>query len=1466
MPHIRTRLRSLLPALTLALLGLVLLLWPQIGQAQRIAPQDAPPPLSATQAEVLTKNAARLHPQLLRQLLENPDTADLLPIVVEWKRDTDMVLAPAMQIPDVVTRRGQVVQMLQADAAAQSAALQSVVAQAVDLGLATDVHSFWVSPIMAMNARPALIQSLAQRKDVVQVRLDRRIDLDAGTLRRVEAAEVSGFDGPSQEMLWNLQMIQVDLAETALGLDGTGTVVAIMDTGVDWQHPILINQYRGYNPKGPAIHAGNWHVSTDEPYLYPGDGYGHGTHVAGTIVGDDLNGIRTGVAPGAKWIAVKIFNNTGFTYESWIHDGFQWLMAPDGDPALAPDVVNSSWGSSDGYDETFRPDVQALRAAGILPVFSAGNAGPTKGSISSPAGFPAALAVAAVDQERLPASFSSRGPSPWGEIKPELAAPGVNIFSSYLGGFALSDGTSMAAPHVTGVAALIYQANPQLTPDQMEEILAQTATPLGSKVPNNDTGVGLVSAYAAGLRVTQSGELRGQVMRSVGGNVAYPRITATPRGGDAPVTILGDASGAFTVALRPGMYDVTGSAFGFNDAVIYGQIVETGKKTFVPVPLALQPVGTIFGRVTDAKSGIPLAATITVSGTPVSVRSDANNGTFSVALPQGTWDLRIQATGHRIQQITRPVTIGVGSEINPALTPAPTILLVDTGRWYYRSQVQPILDSLEKLAYPVDLHTVRNPFGILDMPTDLPTTDQMAAYDLVIWSAPLDSPSYIDADSAVQGFLDQGGRILFTGQEIAYWDAGGSIVNISQYFPYTLGAWFKNEKAVETMTGTLASPLAGLTVTLNIDEPPYSQGSPDSVEIQNAKTAHPLMTWPDGSAGAMTSGTCQAFRAAWLGFGLQGIQNESQRETLLDRLISWSQAAPASQGVLLAGPGGPAVGYSGETITHTISVDSLGVDPGRYDIQIQGSGEGASWPVSLKADGKPVGPEMILELGACESRTLVVSVTLPPNLTRDQKGIHTIRLVNRANSAISAQVTLTSKTPAPILLVDDERFYNYEDRYQQALDGAGLGYDTFVATNDRSPSLETLYKYPTVIWFTGYDWFQPVSEVEQSQLATYLDTGGRLLLSSQDLLDLHGANPFVQTYLGVQRPLWTITATDVAPIVGSPLGQDIGPFLLDYPIPNWSDGLQLTIHAQAALEDEHGYTVAALTRGDRWRSAFFPFPLESMADADLSLLMGRTLTWLGPFGGSRLTVPTHARAGEQIPLTLTLTTQEKTPQPGASVRLPLPAGTTVINGSVQGGWSYSSATHTLTWSGTLLPETPRTLQVQLNVAPGVAERTRLRFDARMETQDTYASVYQSATWVNSPWLVVGKQVGPPDARPGDTVGFTLTLDNQGAIPAQAVLVDPLPAEISLLPDTVQISLGSVDVVSDVDGTVITWRSTLTQSAQAQLTFRAVISPTVTGGPVRNRAVVTDINSQRWAAYADFLLPKEIFMPWVAVSR
>ncbi len=1452
--------RRVFGALGVALLALTLLLWPQMGSAQELPPD---------RAETLQGYAQKLHPTLMRRLLDEDASPDeFIPIIVEWARDTDRVLATAALIPDLADRRVQVVEMLQADAARNSAALRSEIDQGVQAGLAVEVKAFWASPIVAMSARPALIEQLIQRADVVQIRPDGRFRLEADP---VVEAPAPANPQEAQALQWNLNMVNTDLAQSALGLDGTGAVVAIMDSGVDWQHSVLINQYRGYNPKGPAIHAGNWYAATDEPYVYPGDGFGHGTHVAGIIVGDDHNGIRTGVAPGAQWIAVKIFDNFGFTEESWIHDGFQWLMAPNGDPTLAPDVVNSSWGSNDIYEDLFRPDVQALRSAGILPIFSAGNNGPSGQTTSTPGSFPESLAVGAVDQDRYPASFSARGPSIWDEIKPEVAAPGVSIYSSYLGGgFAFLNGTSMAAPHVTGLAAMLIQADPDLNPDQLEEIIVETATPLGSEIPNNSTGWGLINAYAAGLRVTQSGELKGQVTRAVGGAVAYPTITATPRSGEQAVTVLGDAAGAFTVALRPGLYDVSAQAFGFVSTTVYAQMIQTGTVTTVPISLTLRPVGTIFGRVTEADSAIPLSASIIVSGTPVRTQSDGNNGTFSLALPQGNWDLRIEAPGHRISRTTVAVTVGQGVEINPVLTEVPTILLVDAGRWYYYSRAQYFMDSLAALDYPVDVYTIRNPYAGLSIPTDTPELADLQPYDLVIWSAPLDSPGYINAEFVIQDYLWAGGRLIMSGEDIAYWDGGGNPFSIATYFPDTLGIWFQQEETISTLTGAPLSPLDSFSMTLNIKEPPTRQYVVDAVTVNKPKRAQPLMLWPDGSNGAVTSGTCTPFRAVWMGFGLEGTSQTQDRTEVLDRLIDWTQEPPAKQGILISETPAPAVGFGGDTVTHTFSVDSVGIEDGIYDIQIQGPTGGEMWPISLyivdtvRGTRTPVGPETPLTLAACGERDLVAEVILPADLVRNERGYHIIRLTNQADPTVSGAITLTSKSPAPILLVDDERFYDNEDRYAQALDGMPVSFDLFTASNDQSPSLDLLYRYPAVIWFTGYDWFLPLTANEQEQLGTYLDTGGRLLLSSQDVLDIYGANDFVKDYLGVRQPMWTITSTDVAPTTDSPLGQDIGPFLLDYPIPNWSDGLLLAEHAQAGLVDQQGYTVASLSRGDRWRSAFFPFPLESMDPADLRLLLGRTLTWLGPFNGSRLDVPDLAKPGERIPISLTLTTQEVTPQTGVVVSLPLPDQVNVVADSVQGGWRYDAESRALTWAGTLHLDTPRRLQATVEILADLPEHTRLTFSARMEAKDSFVAAAEDSTWVNSPWLTLSKVAWPPKSAASETIVYTLTLSNQGQIPAQSTVADTLPADVTLINDTIQASLGTVKVTTTEDArTTLDWQSALDVDEQATLSFSVQITHTLSGAPIYNWAAATEQGGQRWGDAAIVIIPTDIYLPYVA---
>ena len=253
-----------------------------------------------------------------------------------------------------------------------------------------------------------------------------------------------------------------------------------MDSGVDWQHPDLLPNYRGNLGGGNFDHSSNWFHTVYPSITEPMDALGHGTHVAGTAVGQ--NGI--GTAPGAQWIAVSIADAQGFIYDSDVHRGFEWLMAPNGDPALAPDIVNNSWGGNP-YSTSFIKDINALQSAGIITVFSAGNSGPFTETIESPASLTETLAIAATDEIDEVAWFSSRGPSVLtDEQNPWIAAPGMEILSSLPDGrYGLNNGTSMAAPHVSGAIALLLSANPTLTRPEVLDILAQTAVPISQHPP-----------------------------------------------------------------------------------------------------------------------------------------------------------------------------------------------------------------------------------------------------------------------------------------------------------------------------------------------------------------------------------------------------------------------------------------------------------------------------------------------------------------------------------------------------------------------------------------------------------------------------------------------------------------------------------------------------------------------------------------------------------------------------------------------------------------------------------------------------------------------------------------------------------------------------------------------------------------------------------------------------------------------
>jgi subtilisin family serine protease len=285
----------------------------------------------------------------------------------------------------------------------------------------------------------------------------------------------------------SVRQIGADVVWQEMGTRGSGVVVAVIDTGVAYHHPALGGGF------GPGFKVGGGHdfVNRDpDPY----DDHGHGTHVAGIIAAD---GAVRGVAPDATLHAYKVLGADGSGLESDIIAAVERSVDPngDGDSSDAVHVVNMSLGSFNVGDDPLVRAVETATSAGVLFCVSAGNSGMVE-SITSPGTSPSALTVGAVDRADALASFSSIGPSPgFFGIKPEVVAPGVAINSLSPSGIAPQSGTSMAAPHVAGVAALVRALHPAWSADEVKSAIVATAKDLGLSAMHQ--GGGRVDALAA---------------------------------------------------------------------------------------------------------------------------------------------------------------------------------------------------------------------------------------------------------------------------------------------------------------------------------------------------------------------------------------------------------------------------------------------------------------------------------------------------------------------------------------------------------------------------------------------------------------------------------------------------------------------------------------------------------------------------------------------------------------------------------------------------------------------------------------------------------------------------------------------------------------------------------------------------------------------------------------------------------
>jgi len=405
--------------------------------------------------------------------------------------------------------------------------------------LGAEYRPYWISNMIWVRGDASLLPEMAMRSDVAHLYANPQIALD-----------VSEEDTAVSQSSANWDNIGYVGAKTVwqMGITGQGVVIGGQDTGYEWTHPALQNSYRGWNGV-TAVHDYNWHdaIHSDSGAANPCgvnapapcDDYGHGTHTMGTMTGNDLNPADpawpggavnpVGMAPGAEWIACRNMEQ-GVGTPATYTECYEWFIAPypiggnpltDGDPAKAPHVINNSWScpSSEGCNpNSLLSVVQAVRAAGIVTVHSAGNSGPSCSTVNTPAAiYDESFSVGATDSGDNIAGFSSRGPvtvDGSNRPKPDISAPGVSIYSAYPGGYASLSGTSMAGPHVAGLVALIISARPDLAGnvDAIEQIVQDTAVPLTTSqgcggdapdaVPNNVYGYGRINALQAIIDIT----------------------------------------------------------------------------------------------------------------------------------------------------------------------------------------------------------------------------------------------------------------------------------------------------------------------------------------------------------------------------------------------------------------------------------------------------------------------------------------------------------------------------------------------------------------------------------------------------------------------------------------------------------------------------------------------------------------------------------------------------------------------------------------------------------------------------------------------------------------------------------------------------------------------------------------------------------------------------------------------------
>ncbi|MFZ4627408.1 MAG: S8 family serine peptidase [Blastocatellia bacterium] len=435
-----------------------------------------------------------------------------------------------------------------------------------------DHQPFYLVNAVLVHGDPSAAMELAARPEVARIEANPMVQGRSPILP--EGGSDLAQTAPPQGVEPGIVTIRAHEVWAA-GSTGRGIVIGGQDTGIQWDHPALRRQYRGWSEQG-VTHDYNWHDSIRSgggvcgpQTRTPCDDDNHGTHTMGTALGWDGQLNRIGVAPDARFIGCRNMDRGNGTPATYL-ECFQFFLAPypygarpdQGDPTKAPHLTINSWSCppSEGCSALIlREAVEAQRAAGIMTITAAGNSGPSCSSLSDPpAIYQANYTIGAIDSNGLVARFSSRGPvtvDGSGRRKPDLMAPGLSVRSAVRGNsYGSLSGTSMATPHVVGAVALLWSAFPQLRGqiEQTENLLNQTAVPTpveavcgSTGTPNTVYGAGRLDVKRAyDQMVLRFYALAGQVTNwqaeSRQGWVQFSRVSGT---GAIPEPVRIDSNG-----------------------------------------------------------------------------------------------------------------------------------------------------------------------------------------------------------------------------------------------------------------------------------------------------------------------------------------------------------------------------------------------------------------------------------------------------------------------------------------------------------------------------------------------------------------------------------------------------------------------------------------------------------------------------------------------------------------------------------------------------------------------------------------------------------------------------------------------------------------------------------------------------------------------------------------------------------